>query len=294
MVKPGGGEGCQIAQPAQTALTLDGAQNRMLASRPGSLLRTGTDEGGGRIVLDEYALVLTDGSGSYLQQATEGFDASPAAMSSAVGKKPSPNAVDRQGVSFQAAAISSNATLLIQHQRAHPANHNFAHAPLITFTPQPMMGSSPQQGFAVLNFGKSGAVQRLRILPANGQDPSPQLLAAMRKLARTEFMDERRHDHTVYLAYAVLSGALYGVGPGVVTMPMCCPMPASSAGHTTRALLISVAHTLNTRLRADCPIEPSVRWHMPPGRARQLIHPPPCYCMGRWLDLMPQLQGTPD
>jgi hypothetical protein len=223
MVKPGGGGECESPQPALTEVALDGAINRIAASRPSALVRIGTDERGGRIVLDEYALVLTEGNSSYLQQATEGFDASPAAMGGAVGMMLSPDAVDQQGVSFQVAAISSNATLLIQHQREHPANHNFAPAPFVTFTPQEMAGSSPQRGFAVLEFGKSGVVQRVRILPANGKDPSPQLLAAMRKLARTEFVDERRHDHTVYLAYAVASGALYGVGPGVVTMPMCCP-----------------------------------------------------------------------
>lgn len=167
--------------------------------------------------------MLTEATGSYLQQATEGFDASPAAIDSAVGMKLLTNGMDQQGVSFQQATNRENVTLLIQHQRAHPANHNFMPAPSVMFTPQAMTDSSSQRGLAMLDFGKSGAVRRVRVLSASGQDPSPQLLSAMRKLARTEFVDERRHDHTVYLAYTVASGALYGVGPGVVTMPTCCP-----------------------------------------------------------------------
>lgn len=118
-------------------------------------------------------------------------------------------------------------TLQIRHQAAHPDNENYAPAPVVRLLPQRVQWTNArdgQRGFAIAEIGQTGAVTKVRAISASGPAASPGIEAAIAQGIQTKFADQRRHDHTAYLAYEVRRGVLRSVGQGLVTMPMCCPV----------------------------------------------------------------------
>lgn len=120
--------------------------------------------------------------------------------------------------------------LQIRHQGEHPANHNYAPVPQAVFASQAieLAPGATQRGWAVLHIGKSGAIRETHIVPADDGTVTRTLREAVKQGVRTIFADERRHEHTVYVPYAVDDRVVRFLGEGVVTLPMCCPDPCSN------------------------------------------------------------------
>jgi hypothetical protein len=220
----GGGGGCAIQDPSSSILTVDGQRSVLAQVGQKALTRRGSAEDGRSIVLDEYAVVRLGRKGAALLRASDGFQQSPALMNALSSQLD----LDRLQVHSEAQAkarVSGDGTVLvIQHQREHPANHNFAPVPDVTFEPQPYADAlvQGQSGFAVVAFGESGHVLNVEILTARGINPPGSLATAISNGSRTQFKDERRHDHRAYVAYRIDAGMVQRVGRPIVTLPMCC------------------------------------------------------------------------
>lgn len=199
-------------------------------------------------MLDEYALVHVGSPLASFQQVSENFQVTPSlvnALMSPVDSAPvaleagavvpllaaERNLVNTEGSSGRDAKQVRRgraAALVIQHQREHLANERFAPVPHITFAPQILAGSSPAQqrkGFAVVDFGESGSILRVDAISESGATAESAIVTAISGAVSTQFSDDRRHDHRVYLAYEIAGGVLRAAGSPFVTMPMCCRQP---------------------------------------------------------------------
>lgn len=242
------GGGCGIANPETSILSISGEQATLPVASLSPLTRRGVAEDARAIVLDEYALVHIGSPHASFQHVSENFQATPSLVNALMSQVDSgPVAVPgRAVVPLQAAAgngvnpegspgpdatqarSGSVAALVIQHQREHPANERFAPVPHITFAPQVLAGSPPaheRKGFAIVDFGESGSTLRVDAISASGAPAESAIVTAISGAVSTQFSDDRRHDHRVYLAYEIDGGVLRAVGSPLVTMPQCCGPP---------------------------------------------------------------------
>lgn len=216
---PGGGGGCSVGNPVSSALTLDGVIADLGTGHAKELTMLGTADDGSRFVLDQFAVVSTDGSPTIR---TYGFSSE-----SVTG--PTLNSLKRALVSDQnASAIGTPAkVLLIHHQGQHPPNHRFAPTPTVTFEPQSYRAERgvTLRGWAVVNFAKTGEAKTVQLLPADGGTTSPTLSTKLLRGISGTFADERRHVFSSYFAYQVADGLLSMKGKPFVALPMCCDPP---------------------------------------------------------------------
>lgn len=208
-----------------TVMTIEGVvQTLQPASSAAMLTRSEIAEDGRPISVDEFAVIGSDGSSAAF--ASEGVTADQIGRVSAALHGTTSAQAPGERVVSQKVVRTSAPLLVIQHQRGHPANSNFAPTPAAQFAPQSVSSQqlAGQRGFAVISIGESGHVLAVKTLNEQGITSNAQLRRALASGIKTTFQDERRHDHTVYLAYAVQEQTVSLVGVPVVTMPMCiCP-----------------------------------------------------------------------
>jgi hypothetical protein len=212
----GGGGGCAVASPASTLLSVDGAAADLGRGSAAPLTVLGTADDGTRVVVDQFAIASVLGVRTRLSGSSFGFS----------------KVLDTTRVDHELrSAMSGKPTtaLLIQHQGAHPANHNFAK---VLFRPQDFRPTdvSMRRGWAAMTFGKTGQLHDVALLSEHGARTSPDVAAALRAAVRTEFLDDRRHAHTVYFAFEVTDRQIHLKGQPIVTMPMCCPCETQPGG----------------------------------------------------------------
>jgi hypothetical protein len=215
--------GCALKSAAAdievSVMTLDGVVQQIeQPNPPPDLKRLGVAEDGGRIVVDEFAVLdVGTSKAAFTSQGFAGNHLSSITMAlRPVGERNVRQ--ESQGVSAQ--------VLVIQHQRGHALNANFAETPMAEFVPQAISTNEleGQRGFAVIAMGASGQVREVKTLTGQGRVSNAKLRRALASGIKTSFPDERRHDHTVYLAYEVRDQTLSQAGMPIVTLPMCvCP-----------------------------------------------------------------------
>lgn len=237
----GGAGGCAIANPETSILSLSGERATLPAAALNPLTRRGVAEDTRSIVLDEYALVHIGSQGASFKQVSEDFQVTSSLVNTLTSQSSSGvvpvavplEAAERQLVDIEGSSRSdrkhlrggSGAMLVIQHQREHPANESFAPVPHITFTPQVFASSLPAQerrGFAIVDFGESGRILNVHAISESAAPAGSAIAAAISNAVSTQFSDERRHDHRVYLAYEIDGRVLRVAGSPFATMPMCC------------------------------------------------------------------------
>lgn len=214
-----------VAAVEVSLMTIDGiVQSVEQAPHASVLTRTGIAEDGRSIFVDEFAVVR--GSSSSVAFASPGFKADQL-RSTFVALHPSAGVGSRDARTMDySTRRASSPVLVIQHQQGHAANANFAPTPVVRFAPQSI--ATPEldgrRGFAIISIGESGQVLEVKTLAEQGRISNAKLRRALASGINTTFMDERRHDHTVYLAFEVTGGTISQVGAPVVSLPMClCP-----------------------------------------------------------------------
>lgn len=221
--------GCTLNSAAAdtevSVMTLDGVVQKIEPPDPPSdLKRLGVAEDGGTIIVDEYAVL--DAGTSKAVFASEGFPGNHlGSLTMALRPFDGVRPVGERPVRQEPHGVSAR-VLVIQHQRGHAPNANFAETPMAEFVPQAISTDEldGQRGFAVIVMGESGQVREIKTLTAQGRVSNAKLRRALASGIKTGFPDERRHDHTVYLAYEIRDQTLAQVGVPVVTLPMCnCP-----------------------------------------------------------------------
>jgi hypothetical protein len=208
-----------------SVLTLDGVVQQIDPPNTApELKRMGVAESGGPVTVDEFAVV--DAGTLKTAFVSEGFARSQlSSISIALRPAGGVQPLARSNASQESQRMSAP-VLVIQHQRGHALNSNFAETPLTEFATQPISTNEldGQRGFAVIAMGASGQVREVKTLSAQGRVSNAKLRRALASGIKTSFPDERRHDHTVYLAYEVRDQTLTQIGRPVVTLPMCnCP-----------------------------------------------------------------------
>jgi hypothetical protein len=234
------GANCQAANSATSLLTLSGVAQPLPSVKSGPLIRTDTAHDGMPFVLDEHALVTAGPNGLTTSVRSDGFRsfaalsalstsglARPTASTDGTGASRS----GKQAVSVRAAQASIEPMLLIQHQETHPLNGNFTPVPRFSYLAQPIFAPEHegQRGFAVVSFDKDGVPTRKVQIPADGSQPNGDILEAIKNGLTSNWVDERRHGHTVYLAYEIREQKIQiQGGEPFVTLPMCCrPEPCN-------------------------------------------------------------------
>lgn len=221
--------GCTMSSAAAdvelSVMTLDGAVQRIeQPSTPPDLKRLGVAENGGPITVDEFAVV--DVGTLKTAFASEGFvRAQLSSMSATLRPSATVQPLGQRSAPQESQRVSAP-VLVIQYQRGHALNANFAETPIADFVAQGISTNEleGQRGFAVIAMGASGQVREVKTLSGQGRVSNAKLRRALASGIKTSFPDERRHDHTVYLAYEVRDQTLSRVGTPVVTLPMCnCP-----------------------------------------------------------------------
>ncbi len=214
---------CAIGNTAVTVLTVDGQAHRVTGVAKARLMRSGTSESGHSVLMDEYAVVSIEHDGLRYAATSPGYGGSDSELKR-VARFVQPVSADisRDSQSASARLLAPRA-LLIQHDLAHPNNARFAPMPTVSFERQRIEAGNlnGEQGFAIVSMGESGTVLRVELLSrANGSEA--QLRQAISRGMRTAFQDERRHDHTVYMAYEVQNDTLVQLGQPFVVVPQCC------------------------------------------------------------------------
>lgn len=213
-----------VADVEVSLMTIDGVvQSVEPAFPPSDLTRPAIAEDGREIIVDEFAVLGADASSAAF--ASEGFTADQLSSIS-VALHPSDGARAPGARTVGQATGARAQVLVIQHQPGHAANANFAPTPVARFEPQSISTREleGQRGFAVITVGNSGQVREVKTLTEQGRISNAKLRRALANGIKTTFEDERRHDHTVYLAYEVRGQTVSQVGASFVTLPMCrCP-----------------------------------------------------------------------
>jgi hypothetical protein len=223
------GAGAASASDAISLLTIDGDVQSIAEIPQPQLRRIAAAEGGRNVVVDDYALVQQQAKGPQITYATDAFRVAPDNLA-AVGKRMETAARSLQEHNTTAAVRAAptralrRTGLLVRHQSDHPAGHNFTPKPQTDFLPQVILADEleGQRGFAIVSVGETGSVLQVQLLTGAGRTRAPELRAAIASGVRTTFQDERRHDHTIYMAYEVGGHEVRRVGQSLVTLPMCC------------------------------------------------------------------------
>lgn len=241
----GGGGTCSIPNPETSILSLSGERTTLPTATLNPLTRRGVAEDARPIVVDEYALVDVRSERISFTRASDGFQATISLVGTVAAQSYSGNVpvtasketTQEQLVNVEGHSPSGpkqlrggyGSMLVIQHQREHLANERFAPTPRVSFTPQAVAGTPSAQatgGFAIIDFGMSGRILNVAAISESATPVGPDTLAAISGAVSTQFSDERRHDHRVYLVYEIQRGVLSLRGSPFVTMPMCCdPCP---------------------------------------------------------------------
>jgi hypothetical protein len=213
------------AEVEVSVMTIDGVVRSLAPASPASqLTRNEIAEDGRSISVDEFAIVASENLTPAF--VSEGLTADHVNhLAAALHTVADVQAVDQHAVDRKTHRARTP-LLVVQHQRGHPANSNFAPAPFAAFDPQPVSSKQleGQRGFAVITIGESGKILAVKTLNEEGLTSNAQLRRALASGIKTSFQDERRHDHTVYLAYEVREQTISRVGRPIVTLPMCnCP-----------------------------------------------------------------------
>lgn len=192
--------------------------------------RIGFAEGGGLAYLDEFAF-FDSSAGGRVGFASEGFNRDKGqAMALQARSRLRSGATNSAGLFSRKPRVpprTDTLELLISHQSLHPLNANFTPTPAAEFVPQSIADAAAegQRGFAIVDVGASGKIRRIKLLSAEGQVTDTALIEAVREGVKTSFQDERRHDHTVYMAYQVQGQTVARVGVPIVTLPECIIVP---------------------------------------------------------------------
>lgn len=214
---------CVFANTALTLLTADGQAQRVTGIAKARLMRGGTTESGRGVLVDEYAVVSIEPDGLRYAAKSSGY-ASSASELKRVAHFVQPFKADVSRASdAPSVRAPGHRALLIQHQLAHPHNSRFAPPPTVSYERQRIGsgGLSGERGFAIVSIGESGRVLRVELL-SSVNTTNTDLRQAIARGIRTKFQDERRHDHTVYLAYEVQQDTVAQLGQAVVMVPECC------------------------------------------------------------------------
>jgi hypothetical protein len=211
-----------IANAAVSVLTIDGEVHTLADDVDTARQRVALGENGRRMVLDEFAVLQARNRATVLSFVTEGFEPSRAKLAG----------LDLNGLrsrarlTSEARAAAPLDALLIKHQAGHALNHNFTPTPTSEFVSQPVSAEAleGQRGFAVVDIGESGRVLGLKLFVQGDVVLDRNLETAIIDGIKTTFRDERRHDHTVYMAYEIRGQTVNQVGSPVVTLPMCGPI----------------------------------------------------------------------
>ena len=210
--------GTTPAQAELSVLTIDGQVRSLAPGLESTQKRIALGEGGRPMIVDEYAAVSAGPRGTHLSFATKAFEPTRAKLAMLDMR--------RSGATTDAQATAETEALLIQHQAGHPPNHNFAPMPTAEFTPQPVSAEAleGQRGFAIVDIGDTGRVVGLKLLAHGRMLMDRNLETAIVDGLKTTFKDERRHDHTVYLAYEIRGQTVSQVGSSLISMPQCVPI----------------------------------------------------------------------
>ncbi len=219
-----------MADQELTLLTIDGRELQVAEVAQPSLRRIESSEGGFNVAVDDYAVLRRSGRRLRLSFSTEAFRIDDDQLAAA-RRLLDADSSDSGGVYSNASdasrsdgkAAPAESALLIRHPYVHPAGHNYTPTPRAEFLPQVMPdGFEGRNGFAVIAIGESGRVRQVKLLDQTGQVRLHPVQAAISKGISSQFEDEQRHDHTVYMAYEVRNQELRQVGEFLVTLPMCC------------------------------------------------------------------------
>lgn len=235
-----GASQCALADTTLSLLTINGEVHPVSGAINSELQRIGLAEYGRAIIVDEFAVLYSGPKSPVVSFASEGFPLAAyqlTALVPAIGL--TATELNLGGASETLTAgqpknaarvLQTPQNLLIQHQRVHPPNHYFVPTPTAEFVPQPVIADEVegQRGFAIVDLGESGQVLRIKILSRDGLLRNRELQTAIANGLKTNFQDERRHDHTVYLAYEVRDQTISQVGTSLVTLPMCNGPPPCS------------------------------------------------------------------
>jgi hypothetical protein len=114
--------------------------------------------------------------------------------------------------------------LVVYHAGEHLRNARYAPTPRLHFAPRAIHDpGTSRAGWAAITIGESGVVRGVAVHPAGGGSTAA-IEAALHGAITTVFPDERRHDHTVYVAWRVDErDMLRQQGEGLISVPMCCP-----------------------------------------------------------------------
>lgn len=210
------------AQAELTVLTIDGEVRTISANFDSAQRRVALGENGLPMVVDEFAAVRTRDRGTELSFITEALEPSRARLATLkINETPNHS---RLAAATRNPALSE--ALIIQHQPGHPPNHNFTPTPSAEFVSQPVIAEALEghRGFAVVGIGESGRILRLKLFLHGQVLMDRNLETAIIDGLKTTFKDERRHDHTVYMAYEIRSQTVSQLGSSAVTLPMCVPI----------------------------------------------------------------------
>jgi hypothetical protein len=218
---------------AVTLLTLDGELRSVPMGREPATRRLGLAEGGQGVIVDEYAVVSGSSRGPKILVASEAFSPSGDELRTIETKLAAAPFAKVDTTNAPASELGSAATrlegLVVTHQQAHSPNHNWTPTPLIAFVPQRVAATAGnldgRKGFAIVTFGETGQVLSVKLLDNTGEQNIPALQESIAAGIRSTFLDERRHDHTAYIAYKVTGQFVSQSGNGLVSLPMCCPCP---------------------------------------------------------------------
>jgi hypothetical protein len=219
-----------VAEVVLSGLSLMGEQRMIGPAAESDLGRVGIGEDGRLQVVDEFA-VFDPRAARRVPFASEGFNVEKGQMMALQASSPERStAVASRSTKLRNPRLAPRAggvELLISHQVGHAPNSNFAPTPSADFVPQAVAGAvaDGQKGFAIVDVGASGEILRVKLLSPDGPVDDKALTQAVRDGVKTSFQDERRHDHTVYMAYQVQGQMVARVGVPIVTMPECIHPP---------------------------------------------------------------------
>jgi hypothetical protein len=206
------------AEVVLSALTLDGTVMSVpTADTQSPLTRRAIAEDGRRIIVDEFAVIADAGRPVF---ASEAFEANRMPTIAQISHSLAEESQLDSNIRSRPLAV-----LVVQHQR-HDINANFAPTPVARFEPRTVSARelAGQRGFAVITVGESGQIREVKTLTDHGLISNAKLRRTLASGTKITFEDDRRHDHTVYLAYEIQGQTVMQVGTSLVTLPMCvCP-----------------------------------------------------------------------
>ena len=220
-----------VAEHELTMMTLDGRQLEVADVPQPQVRRIESAEGGFNVAVDDYAVVRRTGQRLRPSFSTQALALNDEQLAIAARLLNAPSdglgGGDARGNKATPGAGQPGRTdwaIIIRHPYTHPPGHNYTPTPRAEFLPQVMVSDEfeGRSGFALISMGETGHVRQVRLLDDTGPVREPALAAAIVKGLTTQFEDERRHDHIVYLAYEVRNHEVRQVGESLVTLPMCC------------------------------------------------------------------------